>query len=73
MAVLTPDSATPELRARAFDLVSGGSSPDEVCARLASRAAAEEDDAALWLYSWALTQQQAERPQPRPAPPRVTE
>lgn len=70
MAVLTPDSETSELHARASHLVSHGRSPDEVCASLPARG--DESDAALWLYSWALAQQREERPvTPRTALPPV--
>jgi hypothetical protein len=64
MAVLTPDSETSELHERAYRLVLDGSSPDEVCESL-PRPGGEESDAALWLYSWALSQQCEERETPR--------
>jgi hypothetical protein len=67
MAVMTPDSALSELHAHASQLVDGGSSPDEVCARLPL--GADERDAALWLYSWALAQRRDERPLPPAALP----
>ena len=72
MAVLTPDSATSELHARAYRLVLDGSSPDEVCRRLPHQGGGEEGDAALWLYSWAVAQQAEERPAPRLTLPPVT-
>ena len=64
MAVLTPDAELSELHAHAFGLVLDGRTPDEVVETLPSHGG-EESDAALWLYSWALSQQQAERPMPR--------
>jgi hypothetical protein len=60
MAVLTPDSASSPLRELAYDLIRDGQSPDEVLERLPARG--EDDDAALWLYSWAVAQQLDERP-----------
>jgi hypothetical protein len=67
MAVLTPDSALSELHARASQLVDRGSTPDEVCERLPGRG--DDDDAALWLYSWALAQRRDEQPPPPVALP----
>jgi hypothetical protein len=64
MAVLTPDSETSELHERAYRLVLDGSSPDEICACL-PKPGGEESDAALWLYSWAVSQQFEERETPR--------
>ena len=61
MAVLTPDSETSPLHELAYDLVRDGRSPDEVVERLPARGGAD-DDAALWLYSWAVSQQLDERP-----------
>jgi hypothetical protein len=72
MAVLTPDSEASALHELAFNLVRDGRSPDEVVERLPARGG-EDDDAALWLYSWALSQQLDERPVPRMALPSVTE
>jgi len=72
MAVLTPDSEASALHELAFNLVRDGRSPDEVVERLPARGG-EDDDAALWLYSWALAQQLDERPVPRAALPSVTE
>jgi hypothetical protein len=72
MAVLTPDSEASALHELAFNLVRDGRSPDEVVERLAARGG-EDEDAALWLYSWALAQQFDERPVPRVALPSVTE
>jgi hypothetical protein len=63
MAVLTPDSGMSELHELARGLVRDGRSPDEVCASLPPHGGAE-DDAAMWLYSWALAQQRDERPFP---------
>ena len=68
MAVLTPDSALSDLHAYASQLVSDGSSPDEVCERLPTPGG-DESDAALWLYSWALAQRRDERPLPLAALP----
>jgi hypothetical protein len=59
-----------DLCARAEALVLDGSSPDDVLRRLPGRG--EENDAALWLYSWAVAQQAEERPAPRLALPPVT-
>jgi hypothetical protein len=70
MAVLTPDSETSALHELAFNLVRDGQSPDEVVERLPARG--EDDDAALWLYSWAVAQQLDERPVPRVALPPVS-
>jgi hypothetical protein len=61
MAVLTPDSETSPLHELAYGLILDGRSPDEVVERLPARGG-EEDDAALWLYSWAVAQQLDERP-----------
>ena len=61
MAVLTPDGETSLLHELAYDLVRDGRSPDEVVERLPMRGG-EDDDAALWLYSWAVAQQLDERP-----------
>jgi hypothetical protein len=61
MAVLTPDGETSALHEAAYDLIAGGRSPDEVVERLPARGS-EDDDAALWLYSWAVAQQLDERP-----------
>jgi hypothetical protein len=72
MAVLTPDSETSALHELAYCLVRDGQSPDEVVAALPARGG-EEDDAALWLYSWAVAQQLDERPAPRLALPGVSE
>ena len=72
MAVLTPDSEASALHELAFNLVRDGRSPDEVVERLPARGG-EDDDAALWLYSWALAQQLDERPVPRAALPSVTD
>ena len=72
MAVLTPDSESSLERELAFNLVRDGRSPDEVLERLPRRGDAD-DDAALWLYSWAVAQQLDERPLPRVALPRVSE
>jgi hypothetical protein len=72
MAVLTPDSEASALHELAFNLVRDGRSPDEVVERLPARGG-EDDDAALWLYSWALAQQFDERPVPRIVLPSVTE
>jgi hypothetical protein len=71
MAVLTPDSETSALHEAAFNLVRDGQSPDEVVERLPARGG-EDDDAALWLYSWAVAQQLDERPVPRVALPPVS-
>jgi hypothetical protein len=72
MAVLTPDSEASALHELAFNLIRDGRSPDEVVERLPAHGG-EDDDAALWLYSWALAQQLDERPVPRIALPSVTE
>ena len=72
MAVLTPYSETSVLHELAFDLIRDGRSPDEVLERLPA-GGGEDDDAALWLYSWALAQQFDERPVPRIALPAVSE
>jgi hypothetical protein len=72
MAVLTPDSEASVMHELAFNLVRDGRSPDEVVDQLPARGG-EDDDAALWLYSWALAQQFDERPVPRIALPAVTE
>ena len=61
MAVLTPDSETSPLHELAHDLVADGRTPDEVVERLPARGG-EDDDAALWLYSWAVGQRLDERP-----------
>ena len=61
MAVLTPDSETSALHELAYDLICDGRSPDEVVECLPARGG-EDDDAALWLYSWAVAQQLDERP-----------
>ena len=61
MAVLTPDSAISPRFELAYDLVCDGRSPDEVVERLPARGG-EDEDAALWLYSWAVAQQLDERP-----------
>jgi hypothetical protein len=61
MAVLTPDSETSPLHALAFGLICDGRSPDEVVESLRAHGG-EDDDAALWLYSWAVAQQLDERP-----------
>ena len=70
MAVLTPDGETSPLHEMALNLVRDGRSPDEVVERLPAHGG-EDDDAALWLYSWALAQQLDERPAPRLALPAV--
>ena len=72
MAVLTPDSEASALHEMASRLISNGRSPDEVVEQLPARGG-EDDDAALWLYSWALAQQFDERPVPRITLPAVTE
>jgi hypothetical protein len=72
MAVLTPDSETSALHQMALNLVRAGRSPDEVVEQLPEHGG-EDDDAALWLYSWALAQQLDERPAPRPALPAVSD
>jgi hypothetical protein len=72
MAVLTPDSETSVLHEMASSLVRDGRSPDEVVERLPAHGG-EDDDAALWLYSWALAQQLDERPSARMALPAVTD
>ena len=71
MAVLTPDSEASALHELAFHLVRDGRSPDEVVEALPGTG--EDDDAALWLYSWALAQQLDERPVPRAALPSISE
>jgi hypothetical protein len=71
MAVLTPDSEASALHELAFNLIRDGRSPDEVVEALPG--IGEDDDAALWLYSWALAQQLDERPVPRVALPSVSE
>jgi hypothetical protein len=68
MAVLTPDSESSALHELASQLIRDGSSPDEVVEALPGRGG-EDDDAALWLYSWALAQQRDERPLPPAALP----
>jgi hypothetical protein len=68
MAVLTPDSEASAVHELASRLIRDGSSPDEVVERLPARGG-EDDDAALWLYSWALAQQRDERPPPPVALP----
>jgi len=72
MAVLTPDSEVSALHELAFNLVRDGRSPDEVVERLPAHGG-EDDDAALWLYSWALAQQFDERPVSRAGLPAVSE
>ena len=71
MAVLTPDSETSALHDLAYGLVCDGRSPDEVVASLHAHGG-EDDDAALWLYSWAVAQRLDERPAPPLALPPVT-
>jgi hypothetical protein len=61
MAVLTPDSESSPRHELAYGLILDGRSPDEVVERLPARGG-EDDDAALWLYSWAVAQQLDERP-----------
>jgi hypothetical protein len=72
MAVLTPDSEASALHVMASQLIRDGSSPDDVVERLPARGC-EDDDAALWLYSWALAQQRDERPEPHIALPALIE
>jgi hypothetical protein len=72
MAVLTPDSEASALHELASSMVRDGRSPDEVVERLPA-GGGEDDDAALWLYSWALAQQLDERPVPRIALPAISE
>ena len=72
MAVLTSDSETSALHDLAYGLVCDGRSPDEIVASLPGNGG-EDDDAALWLYSWAIAQQLDERPVPRAALPSVTD
>jgi hypothetical protein len=72
MAVLTPDSEGTLLHEIALTLVHDGRSPDEVLEQLSARGG-EDDDAALWLYSWALAQRLEERPAQRVALPSVSE
>jgi hypothetical protein len=72
MAVLTPDSEGTLLHEIAFTLVHDGRSPDEIVEQLPVRGS-EDDDAAMWLYSWAVAQQLEERPAQRVALPSISE
>jgi hypothetical protein len=72
MAVLTPDSEGSALHELAFTLVHDGRSPDEIVEQLPVHGG-EDDDAALWLYSWAVAQRLDERPAPRVALPAISE
>src|SRR3954451_8537189 len=72
MAVLTPDSEGTLLHEIAFTLVHDGRSPDEIVEQLPMRGS-EDDDAALWLYSWAVTQRLEGRPAHGLVPPPVSE
>ena len=71
MAVLTPGSETSPLHELAYSLIRDGCSPDEVVASLPAHGG-EDDDAALWLYSWAVAQRLDERPAPSFALPPVS-
>ena len=72
MAVLTPDSEGSVLHEIALTLVHDGRSPDEIVEQMPVRGS-EDDDAALWLYSWAMAQRLEERPAERVALPAVSE